>query len=134
MVKINDDMKRVVGNAEVFAVATATRDGEPNVVVVSFGKLLSDDEFLLVDNFMKKTIDNIKANPRVAISVWKKGDSEGYQFKGNARIETSGKVFNEGFKMVKSESPELNPVAAVIVKVDSIYLITPGLDAGKQVD
>jgi predicted pyridoxine 5'-phosphate oxidase superfamily flavin-nucleotide-binding protein len=133
MAKITDEMKRVLVNTGMLAVATATPNGEPNVVPVHFGKVLSDDEFLLVHNYMKKTMENIKANPRVAISVWKRGDSEGYQFKGDARIETSGKVFDEGVKMVKAESPQLNPEAAIIVKVDSIYVTTPGRDAGKQV-
>ncbi len=133
MAKITDEMKRLVGDAGILAVATATKNGEPNVIPVHFGKVLSDDEFLLVNNFMKKTMENIKANPRVAISVWKRGDSEGYQFKGNARIESSGKIFDEGVKMVKADFAQLNPEAAVIVKVDSIYVTTPGLDAGKQV-
>jgi predicted pyridoxine 5'-phosphate oxidase superfamily flavin-nucleotide-binding protein len=132
MAKITDEMNRVLVNTGMLAVATATRNGEPNVVPVHFGKVLSDDEFLLVHNFMKKTIENIKANPRVAISVWKRGDSEGYQFKGDARIETSGKLFDEGVKMVKAEAPHINPEAAIIVKVDSIYVTTPGRDAGKQ--
>ena len=133
MAKITDEMKQVVGKAETFAVATATRNGEPNVVPIALGKVLSDDKFLLMDNFMKKTIENIKVNPRVAISVWEMGDSEGYQFKGNARIETSGELFNDGVKWVRNVEPELSPKAAVIVNVDSIYVITPGPDAGRKV-
>lgn len=35
--------------------------------------------------------------------------------------------------MVKADFPQVNPEAAVIVKVDSIYVTTPGFDAGKQV-
>lgn len=69
MAKITNEMKQVVEKAEVFAVARATENGEPNVVPIAFGKVLSDDKFLLMDNFMKKTIENIKANPRVTISV-----------------------------------------------------------------
>jgi len=133
MAKITEEMKQIVKNAEVFAVATATKDSEPNVVPIQFGKVLSDDEILLMAIFMRKTVENIKTNPKVAVSVWKRGDSKGYQFKGDARIETSGKIFDEGVKMVKDVNPQLSPKAAVIVKVKSIYVITPGPDAGKQV-
>ncbi len=133
MAKITNEMKQVVEKAEIFAVATATENGEPNVVPIAFGKVLSDDKFLLMDNFMKKTIENIKVNPRVAISVWEMEDSKGYQLKGNARIETSGELFNDGVKWVRNVEPELSPKAAVIVNVNSIYVTTPGPNAGRKV-
>lgn len=133
MAKITNEMKQVVEKAEIFAVATATENGEPNVVPIAFGKVLSGDKFLLMDNFMKKTIENIKVNPRVAISVWEMEDSKGYQLKGNARIETSGEVFNDGVKWVRNMEPELSPKAAVIVNVNSIYVTTPGPNAGRKV-
>jgi len=62
------------------------------------------------------------------------GDSKGYQFKGNARIETSGEVFNDGVKWVRNMEPELSPKAAVIVNVNSIYVTTPGPNAGRKVN
>ena len=134
MVKITDEIKEVMGKSKGFAVATATRGGEPNVVPIAFGKVISGDEILLMDVFMKKTEENLKENSRVAISVWDMETLKGYQLKGSARIETSGSVFDDGFNMVKSKMPELSPKAAVIVKVDSIYVTTPGPDAGKKVE
>jgi hypothetical protein len=133
MAKITEGMKEVAAQSKLWAVATATKDGEPNVVPIAFAKVLSDDELLLMDNFMKKTRDNIEANPRVAISVWAPGDSKGYQFKGNARVETSGEVFDEGVKWVKASEPGLNPKAAIIVKVTAIYITSPGPHAGEPV-
>jgi hypothetical protein len=70
MAKITEEMKEVAGKTKGFAVATATKDGEPNVVPVAFGKVLSDEEILLMDVFMKKTGENIRANPKLAVSVW----------------------------------------------------------------
>ena len=131
MARITEEMERVVEEARVFAVATASEDGEPNVVPIAFGKVLGEDGILLVDNFMNKTMENLRTNPRAAVSVWKAGDSKGYQFKGDVRIETSGRNFEDGVKMVKAKEPELSPKAAVIVTVKSIYSITPGPDAGK---
>ena len=127
-------MKEIVEKSKGFAVATATKEGDPNVVPIAFGKVLSEDEILLMDIFMQKTEANIKANNRVAISVWDMDAMKRYQFKGSARIETSGSVFDGGVKMVKSMMPELSPKAAVIVKVDSVYVTSPGPDAGKKVE
>lgn len=133
MAKITAEMKEIAEKTKGFALATVTKDGEPHVIPVGFGKVLSDDEILLVDVFMGRTRENIKANPRVSVSVWDYDNLQGYEFKGKARIETSGKVFDESVKMVKSMLPQLDAKAAVIVKVDSIYVRSPGPEAGKQV-
>jgi len=133
MAKITDEMKEVVGKARGFAIGTATKEGIPNVVPMGFCKVLSDDEILLAKIFEGKTWNNVNANPKVAVSVWDMGSRKGYQFKGDARIETSGSSFEEAVKMVKAMMPQATPKAAVVVKVDSIYVTTPGRDAGKKV-
>ncbi len=135
MTAITEELRKDIGQADIVALATVNKEGEPNVVPIFFWKVLSGDELLLVDIFMKKTVDNIRVNPLVAISAWYKdssGNSIGYQFKGEARIETQGRIFAEGVTMVKDAEPELAPKGAVIVKVNSVYSVSPGPDAGKQ--
>jgi predicted pyridoxine 5'-phosphate oxidase superfamily flavin-nucleotide-binding protein len=126
-------MKDIAAKTKGFSLATATKDGDPHVIPVGFGKVLSDDEILLVDVFMKKALENIKANPKVAISVWDYEGLKGYEFKGIARIETLGNAFEDSVKMVKSVFPQFDAKAAVVVKVDSIYNISAGPEAGKLV-
>jgi predicted pyridoxine 5'-phosphate oxidase superfamily flavin-nucleotide-binding protein len=127
--QITEEMKDVVSKARIFAVATSSLDGKPNVVPVTFAKVLSDDEFLLMDNFMEKTEANLKANPHVAISCWDVNwqtmAARGYQLKGDARFEYSGKYFDEGCQWVKSLLPQVQSKAAIIVKVTSIYDLEP---------
>ncbi len=136
MAKITEEMMDVIKKTRGFAIATATKDGMPNVVPIHFTDIISDDEIMLVDIFMKKTIENIKNNPVVAISVWDwdaKPTRKGYQFKGEARIETSGELYEKGIKMVHEKKPKLTPKAVIIIKVKSIFILTPGPDAGRQV-
>ncbi|MCD6567610.1 MAG: pyridoxamine 5'-phosphate oxidase family protein [Dehalococcoidia bacterium] len=136
MAVITEEMRGVVEQAKVVVLATVSKEGKPNAVPIAFKEALSGDEILLADNFMKKTVENIKVNPVVAVSAWHKdssGNSRGYQFKGEARIETSGRIFDEGVRIVKAADPELTPKGAVIVKVDSVYSISPGPDAGRQI-
>jgi predicted pyridoxine 5'-phosphate oxidase superfamily flavin-nucleotide-binding protein len=133
MAKITDAMKDIAAKTKGFSLATATKDGDPHVIPVGFGKVLSDDEILLVDVFMKKALENIEANPKVAVSVWDYEGLKGYEFKGIARIETSGNAFEDSVKMVKSVFPQFDAKAAVVVKVDSIYDISAGPEAGKLV-
>jgi hypothetical protein len=133
MPKITEEMKEVAAKTRGWALATATREGLPNVVTIAFGKVLSENEILLMDVFMNKTEANIKANPNVAVAAWDLEALKGYQFQGTARFETSGKIFDEGFQMVKSLMPQLTPKAALIVEVKRIYNLTPGPEAGKEI-
>ena len=130
MATITKEMRDVASKGGGFAFATATADGDPHVIPVGFGKVLSDDELLLVAVFMKKSLENIEANPRVAVSFWDMESLKGYEFKGQARIETSGAAFDEGSQMVKNLFPQLDAKAAVIIKVDSIFVRSPGPEAG----
>ena len=132
MVNISVEMKEIIENTRTFAVATATKEGEPKVAAIACIKVLPDDELLIMDNYMLKTRQNIEANPRVAVAAWAGG--KGYQFKGIARVETSGQTFEEGAAWVKSKASHINSKAAVIVKVDEIYIGTGGLDAGKKIE
>ena len=136
MVKITKEMESAIEKAGVVVIATVDSAGQPNVVPIAYKKVLAENELLMVDIFMRKTEENIKVNPRVAVSIWyndSSGNSKGYQLKGKARIETSGKIFDEGKKIVQATEPELTPKSAVIVSVDSIYSISPGPEAGEQI-
>jgi uncharacterized protein len=137
MIKLTSEMKEVAEKGRPFVIATASPSGEPNAVSITFAKIISDDEIILVDNFMKKTIQNIKANPRVSVLVWAKmdtGKSVGYQFKGEAGYERAGELFNSAVEWTKSTAPQLNPKGVVVVKIDSIYITTAGPTAGNKVE
>ena len=130
MAVINDEMIKLLEEARLWILATADRDGMPNAVPIRWTKILANDTLMLVDNYMRKSVENIAVNPKVAISVWK--DLTGYQFKGTASIETSGVNFEKGKEMVLEGNPKLNPKGVVILRVDSIFSTSPGSEAGKK--
>jgi predicted pyridoxine 5'-phosphate oxidase superfamily flavin-nucleotide-binding protein len=136
MAKLTQDMKDVMEKTRGYAVATCTKDGIPNVVPIHFVKILSDDEIMMADIFMKKSFENIQQNPVMAISVWDWDvkPRKGYQFKGTPRIETSGKVYDMAVEMVKAEKPDLTAKSAVVVKITEIFVTSPGPNAGKNVE
>ncbi len=129
MAKLNDEMKALL-NSAMWVLATADNSSVPNAVPIHFKSILDDKRLMLVDNFMNKTIANIQANPQVSVSVW--NSSSGYQFKGTASIEKSGANYDLGVEMVKDRP--FNPKGVVVVEVDSIYLTTPGPQAGSKVE
>jgi predicted pyridoxine 5'-phosphate oxidase superfamily flavin-nucleotide-binding protein len=136
MAKLTPEMKDVMEKTRGYAVATCSKDGTPNVVPIHFVKILSDDELMMADIFMKKSFENIQQNPIIAISVWDWDvkPRKGYQFRGTPRIETSGKIYDMAVAMVKAEKPELTPKSAVVVKITDIFVTSPGPHAGKNVE
>jgi len=131
VVKLNEEMKEIL-TGSMWVLATADANGVPNAVPIHWGIILSDNKLMLVNNYMNKTIDNISNNPNVSISVWKK--TTGYQFKGKAVIETSGPNFEAGAGKVIQANPKAKPKGVVVVDLDSIYLTSPGPNAGKMVE
>jgi len=136
MAKLTQDMKHIMEKSRGYAVATCTKGGLPNVVPIHFVKILSDDEIMLADIFMKKTFENIQDNPNVAISVWDWDvkPRQGYQFKGTPRIETSGSIYDMAVEMVKAEKPDLTPKSAIVLKITDVFVTSPGPNAGKNVE
>ena len=88
MAKLTQRIKEIFEKQETVVLATATKDGLPNVVPVNAKKIIDDETILISDQFFNKTLKNLQANPQVAITVWDK--LEGYQIKGTVTVETSG--------------------------------------------
>lgn len=114
--------------------ATSTSDGTPNAVPVGAKKIIDDETILISDQFLNKTLANMKSNPNVAVTFWE--GHEGYQFKGMVTIETSGKRFEETAEWVKRMGEKagfpLTSKGAVILKIEEIYGVAPGPGAGKK--
>ena len=76
----------------------------------------------------------MQANPKVSVMYWQ--GREGYQLKGNATIETTGKRFEETAHWIEELSQKagfpLKSKGAIIVQIEEIYGVTAGPDAGKR--
>ncbi len=134
MPKLNGAVKDVFVKTAIYPVATASKDGIPNVVPIHFVKIYDEDTILLVDNFMAKSLKNLQENPQLSISVWDMDKKQAYQIKGQATIVTSGKPFDEAVAWVKKGKPNLNPNSAILMKVTNIYNCQPGPDLGKELE
>ena len=132
MVKLTADMKEAFGKMKVFPVATATKDGTPNVIPLGIAELVSDDTVWFVDNFMNKTLSNIRTNPKIAFFVWGPDIKGCYQCKGVAAIKTSGTEYDKMKAKLNIEHPALPARSLVIVKITEIFECKPGPKAGAK--
>ena len=134
MAKMTERMMEVFTKVPTAVLATATADGTPNAVPVGAKKIIDDETVLISDQFFGKTLANIKANPKVALTYWE--GHEGYQIKGTVTVETSGARFEETAKWIEEMGNKagfpLRSKGAVILKIDEIYGVAPGPGAGKK--
>ena len=90
MAKLTPEILEQMKKQKIYSVATASKDGVPNVVPVGMLIPKEDGTVWIIDNYFGKTIANMKENPRAAFYVWNPECKESWQIKGSLKIEDSG--------------------------------------------
>ena len=115
-------------------VATATRDGVPNVTPKGTVKVLDDHHVVFADLFSLKTRQNLEQNPKAAVTVIDPSTHRGYQIKGTAELLSTGPIYEQMAAELKQASATLPaPKYVVKISVESVYDQSVGPDAGKQI-
>ena len=128
---MNEQVKKVLSE-NIWTLATSA-NGDVNVAPFAFKAVLPDGRLAIANNFMQKTVANIKANEVVSVSAYDPKTNEGYQIKGKAIYTEDGPVA-ENFKKVVQERTHGGLVCkgAVIIEVTKIFVTTPGANSGKE--
>ncbi len=133
MVKLNDEMKAVFLKEKRFPVATATKDGIPNVVPIGFVQLVADDTIWIGDNYMVKSLANVKENPHIAIYVYDPDIKRCFQIKGKVEVKSSGPDFEKMKGIIKAKNEKYPAKTLLVVKITEVFECSPGATAGKKI-
>jgi len=105
-VKISSELQEFLKGKQGW-VATAAKDGTPNVSIKGSLRLLDDEHLLFSDIFSAKTRKNLQENPRVAIMVYEEQSNRGYIFKGGGGThEHRAPLRSDGGKHEESDAPD----------------------------
>ena len=111
---------------------TARADGQPNSCIVAMKAVVDDETVYLSDQFFKKTLENVQANPKVAIVFWK--GTEAYELYGTARYVNEGDEFTSQKEWVDAAFEKMGlPIKAkggCYVHIDEVFSSAPGPQAG----
>jgi uncharacterized protein len=132
MVRLTADMKEAFSKMKIFPVATASKDGTPNVIPLGIVRLVDDETIWITDNFMNKSMSNLRINPKIAIYLWGPEIKGCFQIKGTAAIRNSGVEYEEMKARMNKERPELPARSLVIVKITEVFECKPGPTAGAK--
>jgi len=137
MASLNERMKEIFTKQGILVLGTADLNGVPNVVPVGAVRILDDETILISDQYFLKTLNNLRENPKVAISFWEMDKGEGCQIKGDAAIQTEGKIYEETVEWVRRRGEEmghpLKSKGVIVIKITAIYSVTPGSNAGQRI-
>ncbi|MGD1003863.1 MAG: pyridoxamine 5'-phosphate oxidase family protein [Methanoregulaceae archaeon] len=133
MVALTAEMKELFSKVKLFPVATASKKGMPNVAPIAFVVLVKDDKIWLADNFMQKTLLNVRENPHIAIYLYDSDSKKCFQVKGSIDVKTSGEDYEKMRKMVLEKKPSLPAKSLLVMKITEVFECMPGPNAGKKV-
>ena len=122
IMKMPANVKDIFENERVHALATASKDGHPNCSYIGAKYILDDENIIVVDNFMKKTLKNILENPKVAIVILREKDA--YQIKGECEYLVEGPIYEEARKWMKAKGARYPAKGALKIKVTDIFYST----------
>jgi len=135
MTVMPENVQNLFKEVENVAFATAREDAQPNCCIVGMKAVIDDETVYLSDQFFKKTLANVQANPKVSIVFWK--GHEAYELYGTARYVNEGEEFAAQKEWVDAAFEKMGmPIRAkggCFVKVEGVYSSTPGPTAGDAI-
>jgi len=132
MAKLTPEMLEEMKATGIISFATASKDGTPNVVPVGMIFMGEDGNIWLVDNYLNKTLANLKENPKAAFFIWSRDFTESFQVKGTVTIENSGSDYIKAVQIAHSKKETYPAKNLIKMKVEEIYYVTPGDHAGQK--
>ncbi len=133
MVKMPPDVKETLQKQKPVPIATASKDGTPNVVFVGLLKIVDDETLMIADNFFYKTAKNLGENPKISILCYNGETKKSFQIKGDVTVCKEGESFDQMRKWVHGVNEKLPAKSCVMVKISEIYNAMWGPAAGKKV-
>lgn len=131
-VKIPQDVQQFM-EGKVGWVATAARDGTPNVSIKGSLRLIDDAHLVFADINSLKTRKNLLENPKVAIMVFDNESRKAYMFTGTAELFDKDPLYDRVARGMKERMPHLPaPKYVVKVTVEAVYDQSGGPGGGRQ--
>lgn len=127
---VNENVKKIFKEQMWYL---ATYSTEPNAVPVAFKDVTDDGKLVVGDVFLETTLNNIKANGKIAVSASNASTMEGYQIKGTAQHITEGPIVDTFKKMVSDMfKGAVTAKGALIITPEKVIVTTPGADNKKE--
>jgi predicted pyridoxine 5'-phosphate oxidase superfamily flavin-nucleotide-binding protein len=133
MVALSGEIKEIITKTKVMPMATASKSGVPNVAPMASIQLVADDTVWIMDNYMQKTLENLKENPVVTLYFYDQGTKRCFQIKGSTEVRTPGPDYEKFRDQVRTKGHHYPAKSLIIIRITDVFECTPGKEAGKKV-
>jgi len=103
--------------------ATASKDGKPDIGIKGSMMVFDDESLAYWERTKRAHLNNILANPKVAVICWDGHEKTGYRFFGTAQIVEDSAVRDAVRERVSETEKKLDPDKqglAIIIKVSAV--------------
>ena len=94
MAKLTEEAKKIIAERGPALIATASKEGKPNVSVKGSFRVLDDEHIVFADIASPRTMANLQENPQLAAIVFDPAARKGCRIWGRAEIVDSGALFD----------------------------------------
>lgn len=133
MAQLTQDMKDML-TAQLAFLATTDGDNNPQLGPKGTMRLLDDSHLIYNEHTGKQAWQNVHVNPKVAVAVVDHDKFKGYRFEGTAEIHQDDEIFAAAQKFASDTGYLPQPVAAIVVAVERIYLLDAGKHSGELIE
>jgi hypothetical protein len=116
MAKLTEEAKKTIAAIRPSLVATASKNGKPNVSAKGSLRVLDDEHLLFADVASPRTIANIKENPQVAVICLDAATRKGCRIWGKGEVFNSGELFDNTVAELASRNMKVRNVVKVTVE------------------
>jgi len=116
--KLSQEVKAAIAEIRPAMIATASRDGKPNVSAKGSFRVLDDDHVVFADINSPRTIANLRENPYVSILVVHPRTLKGCRIWGKGEVLDSGELFEQLNEEFAAKNLKVNHI--VKIKVDKV--------------
>lgn len=116
MAKLSEEAKKAIAEFGAALVATASKDGKPNVSPKGSFSVLDDEHVIFADIASPRTMANLAENPQLSAIVFDPSTRKGCRIWGRA-VETldSGDLFNTISAQFEPMGMKVNHIVKVAV-------------------
>jgi uncharacterized protein len=131
MAKINEEMKRVVGEQRLGFMATVCDDGTPNLSPKGLTFILDDEHLVIGEVRSPGTISNLTTRPTAEINIVDPIARKGFRFKGDCRVYAEGAEFEELVAFLRAKGAKSHIRSVIVMTVARAHpLVSPVYDSG----
>ena len=116
MKTLTEEAMKALGEMRPALVATASREGRPNVSAKGSIRVLDEKSVAFADVASPRTVANLRENPRVSILCIDAAQHHSCRIWGTAEVLTSGPLFDELSRELAGRSMVVKNVVKVTVE------------------